>query len=508
LSASQVHERLAAAALFGTQRRPVVLDGAPAELAAALAALEGEPPAVLLDAAALVSAYRRAGITPAAATPPRAAPPDPLPCVPPAAVRRLRELLAGDGNGPDTEVLRQWLAAAAARGFRAPHAALPALLDLATAPDGTPSALRDAVTAVLGVRGQWLASHRPDWDWARPGGRFGKAPWLLAGGVQAWELGDAAERLAWLAATRHRDPAAARRALAATWEREGADRAALLGVLADRLSPADEDLLETALGDRRKDVRTVATDLLARLPASRFATRMAARAKAAIAPAGKGSGKGLAVHPPAPDADPDGPRDALPSPGAAAAWVEHVLGAAPLATWTAVLGGPDDAVAAAAATDGEWRDVVLAGWTRAAVRQRDPAWARALVAATGGDAPPALLELLDDDERAAVVSWLVARAPEPIMAGTSLPALLRLCPQPWPEPLWRAVLRRLATAAAQGPPWRAQPLLRLTGTRFPPGSDAAVRAVAGGTRDPGWRVLLTGAADTIAIRTRMLEELS
>ena len=504
MTAARLHERLAATALFGTQRRPVVLDDAPGGLAEALGALEGEPPAVLLDAAALVSAYRRAGVTPSAATPPRPAPPDPVPCVPPDAVRRLRELLAGDGNGPDVEVLRQWLEAAGARGFRAPHAALPALLDLATGPDGEPSALRDAVTAVLGSRGHWLARHRPDWAWARPGAA---APSLLAGGVQAWELGDAAERLGWLAATRHRDPAAARRALAATWDAETtADRAALLGVLADRLSPADQNLLETALADRRKDVRTVATDLLARLPASRFATRMAARARAAVAPA---AGGGLAVHPPAPDADPDGPRDALPAPGAAAAWVEHVLGAAPLATWRDVLGGPDGAVTAAAATDGEWRDVVLAGWSRAAVRQRDAAWARALVAATGGDAPPALLELLDDDERAAVVSWLVARAPEPIMGGgTSLPALLRLCPQPWPEPLWRAVLRRLATAAAQGPPWRAQPLLRLTATRFPPGSDAAVRAVAAGTRDPGWRVLLTGAADTIAIRTRMLEELS
>jgi hypothetical protein len=502
VSASQLRERLAATALFGTQRRPVVLDGAPAELGAALAELQGEPPAVLLDAAALVSAYRRAGVTPTTAPRPAAAPADPVPCVPPDAVRRLRELLAGDATGgTDTEVLRQWLEAAGARGFRAPHAALPALLDLATGTDGAPSVLRDAVTAVLGTRGRWLATHRPDWAWARPGAQTWRGQWLLAGGVQAWELGDAAERLEWLAATRHRDPAAARRALAATWDREsGADRAALLGVLADRLSPADEDLLETALGDRRKDVRAVATDLLARLPASRFATRMAARARSALSRAGA---SGLAVHPPAPDADPDGARDALPAPGAAAAWVEHVLGAAPLATWSDLLGDPDDAVAAAA-TDPEWRDVVLAGWSRAAVRQRDAAWARALVAASGGDAPPALLELLDDDERAAVVSWLVARAPD---HGTSLPALLRLCPQPWPEPLWRAVLRRLATAAVQGPPWRAQPLLRLTGTRFPPGSDAAVRAVAAGTRDPGWRVLLTGAADTIAIRTRMLEEL-
>jgi hypothetical protein len=54
VSASQLRERLAATALFGTQRRPVVLDGAPAELGAALAELQGEPPAVLLDAAALV----------------------------------------------------------------------------------------------------------------------------------------------------------------------------------------------------------------------------------------------------------------------------------------------------------------------------------------------------------------------------------------------------------------------------------------------------------------------
>jgi hypothetical protein len=500
VSTAPLHERLATTALLGTQRRPVVLEGAPGELGdvlAALSATDAEPPAVLLDAAALVSAYRRAGVTPTTAAAPAPAPPDPTPCVPPDAVRRLRELL----REPDTEVLRQWLEAAAARGFRAPHAALPALLDLATDPDGEPSALREPVAAVLGTRGRWLASHRPQWHWARHPGAAGGYP-ASSGGPRAWELGDPAERLTWLAVTRRASPAAARQALAESWPREtGAERAALLGVLAHALSPADEALLETALGDRRKDVRTVATDLLARLPGSAFAGRMTARARATLsAPGGR-----LAVHPPA-AADDAAAADGLPAPGTPA-WVEHVLGATPLAVWDDLLGGPDDAVAAAATAPAQWRDAVLAGWSRAAVRRRDAAWARALVTAAGGDTPPALLELLDDDERAAVVSWLVARSPDPLMGGTSLPALLRLCPQPWPEPLWRAVTRRLATAAAQGPPWRAQPLLRLAATRFPPGSDAAVRAVAAGTRDPGWRVLLTGTADTIAIRTRMLEEL-
>jgi hypothetical protein len=497
--AAAVHDRLATTALFGTGRRPVVLDEAPPDLAATFARLAGEPPEVLLDAAALTAAYRRAGVTPGTATPPAPAPDDPVPCVPPAAVTRLRELLGRD----EPELLRQWLEAAAGRGFRAPHAALPALLDLATTPDGAPAPLRDAVTPLLGTRGRWLATFRPEWAWARPGAGTATG---AAGDTRRWELGSPEERLAWLAATRHRDPAGARRALRDSWEREtAADRATLLRVLADRLGRYDEELLEAALEDRSDAVRAVAADLLARLPSSGYVARMAGRARAALSR----DGDRLAVHPPEPDGEGEREaqaRDGLPPAGRRpAAWLEQVIGAAPLAVWDDVLGGPDDAVAAAAAGGGDWRDVVRAGWTRAALRQGSRRWASALVVSAGGDVPPALLELLDDGERAAVVSWLVARAPD---AGAGLPALLRLCPAPWPEPLWRAVLRRLAAATSQGPPWRAQPLLQLAGLRFPPGSDASVRAVAAGTRDPAWRVLLTGAADTVAVRTRMLEELT
>ena len=173
--AAAFHERLATTALFGTGRRPVVLDDAPGALAGALAGLsevDGEPPELLLDAAALTAAYRRAGVTPTTATPPAAAPDDPAPAVPPAAVRRLRELLA-EG---EPELLRQWLAAAAGRGYRAPHAALPALLDLATGSDGEPTALREAVVPLLGTRGRWLATFAEAWAWARPGASTPSAP--------------------------------------------------------------------------------------------------------------------------------------------------------------------------------------------------------------------------------------------------------------------------------------------------------------------------------------------
>jgi hypothetical protein len=499
-----IHERLATTALFGTARRPVDLGDAPEALAAAFAGLSGEPPEVLLDAAALTAAYRRAGVRPTTATAPPAAPDDTAPGVPPDAARRLRDLLRTD----EPELLRQWLEAAGGRGYRAPHAALPALLDLATGPDGEPTVLRDAVTPVLGTRGRWLATFRAEWAWARPGAG---TPSGVTGDPRVWELGDRAERLEWLRATRRRDPAGARRALRDTWAREtAADRAQLLGVLADGLGRYDEELLEAALDDRSGPVRTAAATLLARLTSSAFAARMAARATAAVTV----TGGRLAVAPPE-EPDAAAARDGLPAPtgATAAAWVEQVVGATPLAAWAGVLGTPDDAVAALnhpAAGPDEWRDVVRAGWSRAAARQRDAAWASALVVSMAGevaevrDVPLALLELLDEAERAAVVSWLVARAPD---GATALPGILRLCPAPWPEPLRRAVLRRLATASGQGPPWRAQPLLHLTGLRFPPGSDASVRAVAAGTRDPAWRVLLTGAADTIAVRTRMLEEL-
>jgi len=137
---------------------------------------------------------------------------------------------------------------------------------------------------VLGERGRWLAAQHPDWQAALQ---------KLADPHQA--LDDAAERqrvfdegnlpsrCAALTRQRHIDPALARDWLAAALPAEKAEpRLALVQTLAEHLGPDDEPLLEGLLADRSQAVRQVAVALLARLPASACAQRLAARADACL----------------------------------------------------------------------------------------------------------------------------------------------------------------------------------------------------------------------------------
>ena len=96
---------LVSTALLGTDRKPPVVDGLPEEVRTRLAD-ESEPPQVLLDAAALAAAYRRAGRKPMRGPVPLpAATMDGRPVPGDAAVRRLAAMLAGD----HATVLTEWL---------------------------------------------------------------------------------------------------------------------------------------------------------------------------------------------------------------------------------------------------------------------------------------------------------------------------------------------------------------------------------------------------------------
>src|SRR5262249_35073360 len=111
-------------------------------------------------------------------------------------------------------------------------------------------------------RAAWRAAQRREW-----GSLAVSAAEAPADDVTGWELGSIGRRVGILAALRRRDPAAAREMLAKAWPTETPDdRAALLGALATGLSTGDEPLLETALDDRRKEVRVAAVELLALLP--------------------------------------------------------------------------------------------------------------------------------------------------------------------------------------------------------------------------------------------------
>ncbi|MEU5596500.1 DUF5691 domain-containing protein [Streptomyces sp. NPDC020298] len=528
-SVTGVWEGLVTAALLGTDRRPPA-GGAPGR----------EAPVALLDAAAVETVRRRAGLRPApAARRPEPAPDDPRPALPAPAARRLAMLLAdrpGTGGGgrrgasPDLmELLPQWLAAANARGFAPPPQALPALLDAARGRTD----LRPAVLEFAGSRALWLARLNPDWRFAlraAPGGGAALPDPDDADEVRRlWEEGLFAERVALLAALRARRPAVARELLAGTWATERAeDRLMFLDSLRTGLAAQDEPFLEQALADRSRNVRATAAELLSALPGSALAARMAVRAGACVAIDHTGDRATIAVEAPL-ECDTRMERDGVvPKPptgrGERSWWLGQLVEAAPLGTWSARLGGrtPQEIVALPVADD--WLGELHAAWCRAAVRQRDAEWSRVLLGApsapeAGGPGAVSLAErakllgTLDAEERAAWVAGFIATH------GLSEAfQLLGMCVVPWAAPLGRAVVDALNIARDAGSyPWSFSGVMGLAERCLDPAEAArldGLLAVPDEREDasPGaggyWAEAFQRLVTTLRLRAAMTEELS
>ncbi|RAJ38928.1 hypothetical protein K353_04028 [Kitasatospora sp. SolWspMP-SS2h] len=505
---------LESAALLGTDRRP--LPEARTPLAAAVD--RADPAGALLDLAAVAAVRRRAGALPAPAVePPAPAPADPRPALPEAAARRLAVLL-GTRSGHGTtanlaELLPQWLAAARARGYRLPPALVPALLDTARAR----SELRSDAVTLAGPLGRWLAPHNPDWKYVTR--TAGDQDALDQPGELLWQEGLFAERVTHLTRLRRTDPAAGLALLASTWGTERAeDRVLFLDSLQDGLSAADEEFLEAALSDRSKNVRATAAELLSTLPGSALAARMAARARAAV----RDDGDRLHVTPPT-ACDAAMQRDGIPvkSPtgrGERAWWFGEVVAGAPLALWTDGTGrSPEQLLAlpTADSPDGggaEWAEDLREAWARAAVRQQDAAWARALLGAPprpGRDtrapgAPAKLLAVLPPAERAA---WTAAFVQTHGLGDAF--QLLGACATPWTPPLSTAVVAALKRAAELGSyPWSHSGVLGMTERALAPETAPAVEALVADTSpDTAWADTFTRLAGTLRFRQAMLAEL-
>ncbi|MBQ1094726.1 hypothetical protein KBY55_01065 [Streptomyces sp. b94] len=523
-----VWEELVTSALLGTDRRtPPGCEPGP------------RAPAALLDTAAEETVRRRAGLCPArAARRPEPAPEDRRPPLPAAAAHRLTMLLtdrpgaAGGGRrgtAPDLmELLPQWLATANARGFAAPPQAIPALLDAARGRTD----LRPAALTFAGPRALWLARLNPDWRFAlraTPGGGTAlPGPEATQRVRRLWEEGLFAERVALLASLRARDPATARELLASTWATERAeDRLMFLDSLRTGLGQADEPFLEQALADRSRNVRATAAELLSALPDSALAARMAARAVTCVSLDRALSPPAIAVEAPH-ECDAGMERDGVvakpPSGrGERSWWFGQLVEAAPLGTWSARLGGrtPEE-IAALSVTD-DWRSDLHAAWCRAAVRQRNGAWARALLGAptapeAGGPGAVSLAErakllgTLDAGERAEWVAGFIATH------GLSEAfQLLGMCGVPWAPPLGRAVVDALNIARDAGSyPWSFSGVMGLAERCLDPseaGRLDGLLAVPDEPEDasPGaggyWAEAFQRLVGTLRLRAAMAEEL-
>ncbi|MGW1889462.1 DUF5691 domain-containing protein [Streptomyces sp. NPDC002004] len=520
-------EELVTAALLGTDRRRVGDGG-------------GHGPGALLDAAAVGTVRRRAGLRPGTVTaslPP--APSERRRPLPKPAARRLALLLADrawSGNGgsrrgvaPDlTELLPQWLAAANDRGFAPPPELLPALLDTARGRTD----LRPQVLSFAGPRALWLARLNPEWKFAlraAPGGGAAlPGPGRDADAARLWQEGLFAERVALLGTVRAHDPDAARALLAGTWSTERAeDRLMFLDSLRTGLGDADEPFLEQALSDRSRNVRATAAELLSSLPGSALAARMARRAVSCVTLDRTQDTPAIVVEAPH-ECDAGMERDGVvPKPptgrGERSWWLGQLVEAAPLSCWTGRLGGrgPDEIVALPVADD--WRGELHAAWCRAAVRQGDATWSRALLGAPSSPAaagPGAvslaerakLLGTLPDGERAEWVAGFIAAH------GLSEAfQLLGMCTVPWAEPLGRAVVDALNIARDAGSyPWSFSGVMGLAERCLDPGEAGRLEALTAVPDEPEdaspgaggyWAEAFQRLVSTLRLRAAMLAEL-
>jgi Family of unknown function (DUF5691) len=439
---------LVAAALVGTDRRPL------ADTTGSAGATEPattDPATTVLDRAAAWSVYRRAGAPPVHdIAAPRPAPDEPNPVAGPAAAARLAGLLeAVWEGGARMALVAEWLTVAHERGRRVPPEWLPDLLDAARRYE----VLRPLVVAAGGARVAWLAAQSPEWTFVTgthdPSAGHSLPPHDLA----AWREGTLGQRAAYLTGLRADGPDEGRALLGEEWSTLGPEeRAHLLAVLRTGLGPADEEFLEAALDDKRREVREVAADLLAAVPGSAYNRRMADRARACLRP-GEGT---LTVQPPI-ECDAAMRRDGIvarpPSGiGARAWWLEQVLARAPL---DAIEYLTAELVRGASTVD-DWTWTTYRGLARAAAARGDHAWAAVLIDLLQGRPDARDRQLVEALHGALAPEEIVRRAiavcatepgPEPLRR---LETLLAHVAAPWPDDLSTAVVRWVDTAA-RGP---------------------------------------------------------
>ena len=349
------------AALLGTERgrfSPELLEqlagwGLDAELPA---------PRLLLEGAAVFHQLRKGAASLEVFT---GALPSPLageeaPLVSPRSAYHLQLIL----GGRYLPALEEYVAGISAQDKALPPDSLPALLDRCVEDDDLWRALRP----IVGPNGRWLIGLNSRWQSLIADPDAGR-----------WVGGSREERLALLRLLRRLRPAEGRQLLRRSWpDMSFRDRAALLEGLRPGLSSDDEDFLNEALADRRKEVRQVAASLLLLLPGSGFSERLFSWAAPFI-------GDDLAISLPTDPAEEfvaAGLQES-PQPGTRISlrtgWLYQVLGYLAPARWEQQLGLSPLSILRGAAhrKDGP---ALLRAWMLATLRHADHRWMGARLA--------------------------------------------------------------------------------------------------------------------------------
>jgi hypothetical protein len=431
-------DNLLKAALLGTERQAPVVAAGDDELSQLLGGLDGERERALLGAAAAITLYERAGLLPGTGTvePPAPCPTETMPRPRDEVVRRLDELLYNRHR----ELLEEWLQLAVQKGVRAPEELLPRLMDAA---HGNVQ-IRPLMARVIGQRGHWLGGLNPDWKYFS-----GQSS---ASDEETWQTGSTAARLEVLQRQRANAPARARAWLQSTWEQEAPkERADFLATFRTGLNAEDEAFLESALQDRRKEVRTVAAELLSKLPGSRFVARMVERLTPLLAWNPKAKGKArLEVQVPG-EFDDAMARDGLEQKpdtsgvkrfGEKASLLRQMIECVPPTYWCHQWNtSPQDILDALHKHD--WEELIRESLRVAAQRHQDIAWLelfwKDLLARQQFNAVE-IVQALSSEQREA---WVLAALPAVENRLSDLQGTLQACDHQWSEGFSRAIINAL-----------------------------------------------------------------
>ena len=388
-------------ALLGVQQ-PAMLEGHDGDLGALLARVTASDDVALgfSRGVGVLAACSLAAVTtlPAEDAAPAAAPPDARQLAPHDSwIPALADAFAAGTvvQGHEMRLQHEACLQLSARGATLPSMLLPVALDAGL----RSTALRPALLPVLGARGRWLAERNPEWKYAAAGDG--------AREENAWTEGTHLDRLAWFRTLRANDAAAARDLLAnGLAELPAKERLDFVEALDVNLSAADETLLEPLLKDRSKDVRAAAASLLARLPVSAHAQRLAGWLAACVRHEKKLFGTRWNVEAPeSSDAEwaaacvdaKRPPHDVL---GERAWWLYQLVRQVPLRWWCAHT-GMTPAALVEWARKSDWKLALHRGW-RERAGSDDGDWIDALLREDSPELNPrsaALLALLPARQR-------------------------------------------------------------------------------------------------------------
>ena len=306
--------------------------------------------------------------------------------VPQAATARLVDILTRR-----IDALPEWLELVRERGLRLPPNVLPDVLDFGCEQRAS---LRELILDSGGARMVWLSKHNSQWSFA-----------AYANPEDQFRWGPREDRELALRRIRRRAPDRGRELLRADLRSErGDNRVRLLAALEVGLSSMDEDVLQRAIGDARREVRETALRLMRLLPESQWATRWTQRATSALGQSGD------------PSVQADWEADGMDGHAPEDVQWRQLVAFTPPRLWPAHM--LDVFVR---------RQPLLAGLAEAAAAYQDPVWCtRLILASVAGMDVRRLFRALDEQAATELLRTLVHSDTQ--KHGSTLATLLREAP--------------------------------------------------------------------------------